>query len=45
MDAAGEVFVRRILAGDRGRGGHLWSAWATRNGSTTREKRRGDVWL
>jgi hypothetical protein len=24
VDAAGEVFVRGILAGDRGSGGHFW---------------------
>jgi hypothetical protein len=43
MDAAGEVFVRGILAGDRGSSGHRWPIGAMRNGSTTREGWRGDV--
>jgi hypothetical protein len=45
VDAAGEIFVRRILAGDGGGGGHRCSVGAMRNGNTTREGRRGEVWL
>ena len=37
VDAAGEVFVRGILAGDGGSGGHFSSIGAVRNGSTTRD--------
>ena len=45
VDAAGKVFIRGVLAWDRGGGSHLCSVRAMRNGSTTREGWRGDVWL
>ena len=43
VDAAGEVFVRGILAGDRGGSGHHWPIGAMRNGSTAGERWRGEV--
>ena len=42
VDAAGEIFVRGILAWYRGGSGHRLSVGAMRNGNTARETRRSE---